>query len=165
MIRAQRLSASKIVAAGVRARIPTAIRRAQRLSASKIVAARKPLGVNDPMIVLNAFRHQRSWQRVSKKAAEWYEHVLNAFRHQRSWQTACHRHGLENAGCSTPFGIKDRGSPAFEKDAALSESAQRLSASKIVAGDAAAFSRCWCRVLNAFRHQRSWQQYPGSATR
>ena len=82
--------------------------------------------------------------------------------------------------CSTPFGIKDRGADVGASFGSKHTRAQRLSASKIVALVSASDYLCqfWCstpfgikdrgaialgikereqKVLNAFRHQRSWR--------
>ena len=134
---------------------PSIVVRAQRLSASEIMAADHKPYPKGSTEVLNAFRHQRSWRfngngiaaRISRaqrlSASEimavaairpgWStrmcstpfgirdhggnettgDHgprvVLNAFRHQRSWRPLSPAARLRSIRCSTPFGIRDHG--------------------------------------------------------
>ncbi len=128
---------------------------AQRLSASKIVAdLRSRASQSFPMCSTPFGIKDRGGLRVQSVMR--VQIVLNAFRHQRSWRPECMIALLSPGGaqrlsaskivadiklqalnwkrmCSTPFGIKDRGGLCFP--AVL----------------------IFQKVLNAFRHQRSWR--------
>ena len=127
---AQRLSASKIAALGVRqahvvgrtvCSTPFGIkdcctlvpedspegRGAQRLSASKIAAPQEELETQQQNFVLNAFRHQRLLHRYRLQRNPRLREVLNAFRHQRLLHAIWPPIAKTGARCSTPFGIKD----------------------------------------------------------
>ncbi len=65
---------------------PRRERRAQRLSASTEQTESASSFASSPLIVLNAFRHQRNKQCHSIYSRCGSAHVLNAFRHQRNKQ-------------------------------------------------------------------------------
>ncbi len=111
---------------------------AQRLSASKISALIDKKSLLEFLIVLNAFRHQRFLRIHHSLQRHLIFPVLNAFRHQRFLR--------RSERCSSR--------PS-------SDSAQRLSASKISASPASIRSNSRCLVLNAFRHQRFLRNLAG----
>ncbi len=158
---AQRLTASEIVALRCPL-ILRALRCAQRLTASEIVARAReraaPLCRHALRCVLNALRHRRSSHtrafgcgfirfgtcstpygigdrrtRENMRAKRAQEKVLNALRHRRSSHTSG-QVDLAKAGvCSTPYGIGDRRTRLGCHVLGPSLSAQRLTASEIVA--------------------------------
>ena len=128
--------------------------------------------------VLNAFRHQRFLRPGQNLVPFSNMCVLNAFRHQRflrfvncsfaKLRTKCSTpfgikgfYGGQPSTkptklllCSTPFGIKGFYGPRALRILSASESAQRLSASKVSTVGPRGSSGRRRKVLNAFRHQR-----------
>ena len=110
---------------------------------------------------LNSFRHQRSWRLESSRASRQSSTCSTPF--------GIRDHGGQSFGsrssipirCSTPFGIRDHGGTVLVAEPKMVTSAQRLSASEIMAGPGRGDTRRVRTVLNAFRHQRSWRS-PGS---
>jgi len=84
--RAQRLSASEVFSVPLNSILLSFLLSAQRLSASEVFSVAECADFDWLSTVLNAFRHQRSFQHYldADYAPEWV--VLNAFRHQRSFQ-------------------------------------------------------------------------------
>ncbi len=82
--------------------------------------------------------------------------VLNAFRHQRSFHPDTRPYTKASPWCSTPFGIKDHFTAGKQAQHTLTTSAQRLSASKIISQIKTGIIKRIHNVLNAFRHQRSF---------
>ena len=82
--------------------------------------------------MLNALRHQRSFQTNSLPYMLKTLKVLNALRHQRSFQAR----GVKLCGnciwCSTPCGIKDHFRKKAHANVPTGVRAQRLAASKII---------------------------------
>ena len=107
--RAQRLSASEIMAANPSDQDPPSPSGAQRLSASEIMAVRVGLWLHGLLLVLNAFRHQRSWRTAGHfwlRTAKWCSTPFGIRDH--GGRVRANRMHVKRE-CSTPFGIRDHG--------------------------------------------------------
>ena len=113
--------------------------------------------------VLNAFRHQRSFhERLEPRPAC---RVLCSTPFGIKGVSTVRSHSCLSARvvCSTPFGIKGVSTTRTAVARWSASSAQRLSASKEFPRPASDGVRRQSRVLNAFRHQRSFHsKKPGS---
>ncbi len=155
-MRAQRLSASKVLSL---CNPESALRNgvcAQRLSASKVLSRAVHLKTLLRMSVLNAFRHQRFFHVRRGRPRGVHRIVLNAFRHQRFFHSAYVHIGVGETNvlnafrhqrffhgryilrrccacrCSTPFGIKGSFTWKTDMPGLRTGGAQRLSASKVL---------------------------------
>ena len=115
-------------------------RRAQRLSASDIGSQDHHRSEGHDLLVLNAFRHQISVDRVKVDIAEHREVVLNAFRHQISVHSV-RWHPCTRTDCAQRLSASDIGSPARDQ--------LRVEPNE---------------GLNAFRHQISVHPFHGSSS-
>ena len=151
---AQRLSASKKFGPALVCEPWSGNTSAQRLSASKKFGRHVRQLTGSQVRVLNAFRHQRSSDRIGHKNdpavstcstpfgikevrtrqtfwASMMLNVLNAFRHQRSSDVSLiGEESCPSLSCSTPFGIKEVRTSKTGAAHLVSDCAQRLSASK-----------------------------------
>ncbi len=128
---------------------------AQRLSASKVLSpAARADSPRPPILVLNAFRHQRFFHIYIHAACCFNSIVLNAFRHQRFFHGDQLLKTCAILECSTPFGIKGSFTVNVSPLASVFNCAQRLSASKVLSRLSSFLYKLIMIVLNAFRHQR-----------
>ena len=106
---AQRLAASEVLAEERRNESRGISGSAQRLAASEVLAEIEAPVFADRVVVLNALRHQRFWQRHVDRRRTAARKVLNALRHQRFWQFYKRLFECIAQMCSTPCGIRGFG--------------------------------------------------------
>ena len=103
--------------------------------------------------MLNAFRHQGGGHTCSRVPADWATAVLNAFRHQGGGHLSAWARHCSATLCSTPFGIREGDTRAYQVPGNGALSAQRLSASGRGTRHYQPYHNHPRIVLNAFRHQ------------
>ncbi len=131
------------------------LERAQRLSASKIGSRYRNYERPRRQTVLNACRRQRSvhldWLLLTKRPEKCSTPV--GVKDRFTWTDLCP--ASWRTECSTPVGVKDRFTSTKPAPGPSSESAQRLSASKIGSPEPILLVSRRDDVLNACRRQRS----------